>query len=500
MTLESYLTAAALAATVAAVVAGNIIWAILSNVLTSPIPPSVPGPFLARLTSKWILFVDMSGYRARTVDALHKKYGPVVRLAPNELSFSCREAIQPIYGTKSTCIKGPIYDYFGKRGLFQMKDAAEHRERQRRMAHIFSAGSLQQMEPLVQSVVERTVSAIEKTSGQVCDALHFCRMMALDVAGEVLMGKSFGAFDGQENAPIYVKHLDNAYPVWFIQGIVPLLYQLLKMLPIPALQKFMAAGDYVYKYGNDAFEEFLKLNGRTSNRRTLLTKLIAGNPETGAEPLPDADIITEISNLTFAAVDTTGNTGAYALYRLACHPDWQRKLQAEIRNSGARGTNFAYLTLQTLPVLNGVLMETLRLHPAQPSGPLRETTHPSTNIAGLNLPAKTLVSVQSYTTQRDPAYFPDPDQFNPGRWINADGTINPGTPELQDMMLVWGKGTRTCAGQYMATMELKILLARLMDQGGVALHGERTHADMEMTDHFVLIPKGHYCGLVFTRE
>jgi cytochrome P450 len=125
----------------------------------------------------------MSGHRARTVDALHKKYGPVVRLAPNELSFACQEAIQPIYGTKSTCVKGPIYDYFGKRGLFQMKDAAEHRERQRRMAHIFSAGSLQQMEPLVQSVIDRTVSAIEKTSGQFCDALHFCRMMGLDVAG-----------------------------------------------------------------------------------------------------------------------------------------------------------------------------------------------------------------------------------------------------------------------------------------------------------------------------
>lgn len=206
--------------------------------------------------------------------------------------------------------------------------------------------------------------------------------------GEVLMGKSFGAFDGQRNAPVYVKHLDNTYPVWFIQGIAPLLYQLLTIPPIPALQEFMAAGDYVYKYGNDAFDEFLKLNGRTSNRRTLLTKLIAGNPETGAEPLPDADISIEVSNLTFAAVDTTGNTGAYALYRLACHPDWQSKLQAEIRDSSARKTDFAYITLQTLPILNGVIMETLRLHPAQPSGPLRETTDPSTNIAGLNLPAK----------------------------------------------------------------------------------------------------------------
>jgi cytochrome P450 len=495
----------------------------------------------------------MSGNRARTVDALHKKYGPVVRLAPNELSFCCREAIRPIYGTGSTCIKGPVYDYFGKRGMFQMKDAAEHRERQRRMAHIFSAGSLQQMEPLVQSVIDRTVSAIEKRSAQACDALHYCRMMALDVAGnyvnpqrvimscgysarpltpvstgEVLMGKSFGAFDGQENAPVYVKHLDNAYPVWFIKGVAPLVYQILNMLPIKAVQDFLAAGDYVYKYGNDAFEEFLRLNGRTSNRRTLLTKLIAGNPETGVEPLPDADISTEVSNLTFAAVDTTGNTGAYALYRLACHPDWQEKLQTEIRTSPARETNFAYRTLQTLPILNGVLMETLRLHPAAPSGLVRETTAGSTNIAGLNLPAKvmptrrhssfpaltstsphtdlnpfcfqTLVSVQAYTTQRDPAYFPDPDKFDPSRWINADGTINPGTPELQDMMMVWGKGPRTCSGQYMATMELKILLARLMDRFQVALHGEKTHADMEMTDHFVLIPKGHCCSLIFTEE
>lgn len=314
-----------------------------------------------------------------------------------------------------------------------------------------------------------------------------------------------------------------------MKGVAPLVYRILKALPIEAVQEFLAAGDYVYKYGDDAFEEFLKLNGRTSNRRTLLTKLIAGNPETGAEPLPDAGISIEVSNLTFAAVDTTGTTGAYALYRLACHPDWQEKLQKEIRDSGAREAGFAYRTLQTLPILNGVLMETLRLHPIGPSGPSRGTTAPTTNIAGLNLPPRvtptpfpipgpsptstlhciadtdlfgcqTLVSVQPYTTQRDPAYFPEPDKFDPSRWINADGAINPGNPEVQDMMLVWGKGPRMCSGQYMATMELKILLARLMDRFRVALHGEQTHADMEMTDHFILIPKGHCCSLVFTKE
>lgn len=66
------------------------------------------------------------------------------------------------------------------------------------------------------------------------------------------------------------------------------------------------------------------------------------------------------------------------------------------------------------------------------------------------------------------------------------------------MMLVWGKGSRICLGQHMAIMELKILLARIIDMFEVRLAGEQTHADMEMTDHFTLIPKGKKCGLIFT--
>jgi hypothetical protein len=152
--------------------------------LFSPIPATVPGPLLARLTSKWILLVDLSGARAATVDALHKKYGPVVRLAPNELSFSSVECIKPIYGAGTTCIKSAAYDNFGKLGTFQMQDPEQHRQRQKRVAHIFAPSSLQQMEPLIQSVVGRVVSALEKRVGKTVDALHWCRMTALDVSGK----------------------------------------------------------------------------------------------------------------------------------------------------------------------------------------------------------------------------------------------------------------------------------------------------------------------------
>jgi cytochrome P450 len=106
--------------------------------------------------------------------------------------------------------------------------------------------------------------------------------------------------------------------------------------------------------------------------------------------------------------------------------------------------------------------------------------------------------MQAYTTQRNPTYFPQPDEFKPERWI-SNGAINPGTPEAREMMLVWGKGSRVCLGQHMAIMEIKILLATLIDSFEVQLEGAQTHSDMEMTDHFTLIPKGKKCGLVFTK-
>jgi cytochrome P450 len=105
--------------------------------------------------------------------------------------------------------------------------------------------------------------------------------------------------------------------------------------------------------------------------------------------------------------------------------------------------------------------------------------------------------MQAYTTQRDPAFFPEPEKWDPARWI-ADGAINSGTPEQREMMLAWGKGTRACIGQHMATIEVKVLLSRLAYQFEFKLEGEQTHDDMVMTDHFTLIPKGKRCGLIFS--
>ena len=58
---------------------------------------AVPGPKLAAVTRLWILYHDCKDRRTDTIVKLHRKYGPVVRLGPSEVSFTSTSAVKDIY-------------------------------------------------------------------------------------------------------------------------------------------------------------------------------------------------------------------------------------------------------------------------------------------------------------------------------------------------------------------------------------------------------------------
>ncbi len=56
-----------------------------------------PGPLLAKLSNAWLYAITFSGQRAFIIHSLHQRYGPVIRVAPNELSFASAAAAHDIY-------------------------------------------------------------------------------------------------------------------------------------------------------------------------------------------------------------------------------------------------------------------------------------------------------------------------------------------------------------------------------------------------------------------
>ncbi|KAE8380515.1 cytochrome P450, partial [Aspergillus bertholletiae] len=97
-----------------------------------------PGPLLARFTNLWRLFTFFGGQLHLTEQHLHDKYGHVVRVAPNWLSFSDLQDFDAIYGFNKSVEKDDFY-VFGRphdnrvRSIFALKADAEHRQRRRKV-------------------------------------------------------------------------------------------------------------------------------------------------------------------------------------------------------------------------------------------------------------------------------------------------------------------------------------------------------------------------------
>ncbi len=197
----------------------------VNNLVRTPLR-RVPGPLIAKLSKFWILAIELSGRRALYVHALHQRYGPVVRVGPNELSFATAAAARDIYvgispaasppqpasnekpsaaapssndgrpsaragsgaTTKAaaaaplkTCPKAALYD-LARPGVSSIRDEAAHRARLRRVGHSFSVALLPDMEPAIMEELGHMLDALEARQGGAVDMLHFFRMFSLDVS------------------------------------------------------------------------------------------------------------------------------------------------------------------------------------------------------------------------------------------------------------------------------------------------------------------------------
>jgi benzoate 4-monooxygenase len=137
---------------------------------------NVPGPFWAKFTDFWLVFVSGQGHRSEVVHELHKKYGPVVRIAPNHISIADPDALQAIYGHSTGTIKSNFYDAFVSiaRGLFTTRDRVEHTRKRKIVSHIFSPKNVAEFEPNVRLYVGQLIEqwdrfydrAVKGESGQ----------------------------------------------------------------------------------------------------------------------------------------------------------------------------------------------------------------------------------------------------------------------------------------------------------------------------------------------
>jgi cytochrome P450 len=184
----------------------------------------------------------------------------------------------------------------------------------------------------------------------------------------------------------------------------------------------------------------------------LLATLTHVRDEDGTS-LSDDELVGHTFTLFVAGHETTTNALAWATFLLAQHPRVNADLVDEL-DRALHGEPPSPEQLSSLPLLDGVVKETLRLMPPAAVG-LRETTA-SCELGGYALPEKATVFYSEFVTHRMPALYSEPDRFKPERWA----ALSPSTYEY----LPFAAGSHRCIGAEFAVQEMKVVLAMLVQR------------------------------------
>ncbi|KAJ4819798.1 Cytochrome P450 [Rhynchospora pubera] len=181
-------------------------------------------------------------------------------------------------------------------------------------------------------------------------------------------------------------------------------------------------------------------------------------------------IVDNCKNIYFAGFDTTAATATWCMMLLAVHPDWQSRTRAEVMDvCGTRPLDFDILT--KMKTLTMVIQETLRLFP--PASLVARETFRDIKIGTLHVPKNVNMWIPISTMHHDKSIWgPDADKFNPDRFANGIS----GSCKKPYVFMPFGIGARTCLGQNLAMVELKVILGLILSKFSFALAPEYQHS------------------------
>lgn len=191
-----------------------------------------------------------------------------------------------------------------------------------------------------------------------------------------------------------------------------------------------------------------------SNSQDLMGRLLVDSLKTG-NFLSDDDIASKIIGFMFAGFYPTSTTIAFLIKNLANYPVIYEKVlkeQLEIARSKEPGETLTWMDVQNMKYSWNVICETMRLTSPVP-GNFREVIT-DFNYAGFNIPKGWKVHWSLYATHKNPAYFPEPEKFDPSRFE--------GIGPAPYTFVPFGAGPRMCAGKELARIEMLVFLHNLV--------------------------------------
>jgi cytochrome P450 len=213
---------------------------------------------------------------------------------------------------------------------------------------------------------------------------------------------------------------------------------------------------------------------RNSNHNDVLTTLLHARDEDGTG-MTDIELVAQAYTLFVAGHETSSNALTWTLFLLSQHPQILADLRDELA-SVLHGDPPTVEQLAQLPLLERIVKESMRVLPPASYGS-RINTAP-VKLGPYVVPKNSIILFSHYLTHHMPELYPEPERFLPQRWEQI-------TPSLYEY-LPFGAGPRMCIGATFAMMEIKLVLATLLQRYGLML---APHARIDRSLKITLAPK-----------
>ncbi|CAG9975294.1 unnamed protein product [Clonostachys byssicola] len=443
-------------------------------------------PILSKIHGDQAAHGVYAGTSCLQLDRLHVKYGPIVRIGPDEVSVSDWRHLRTRYQAKSGVIKDArFYDPI-------RIDPAEHAARRKLSSSPDSLQSIAQLDPIIQKqsqiLVTRLLAQASASASGTADAYMLCGLYSLEVICQAGFAKEFTGPTATDDARHLLDLIDGSAAAFMYSASIPFASMLGPRLPGPIGASYRAFADW-QQASREMVDHFLQHSSEET--KYLLNPLSQSSDRFLNRKLAHNELVEEAKTYMFAGSGTTSTTLTYILYEISKpnHRHIQDRLYQEVRGlqegdiTGLRNNNY----------VNAVIKETMRLHPTIISTLPRLLTEPM-QLDNLCLPSGTIVGMQNWIHHRNPAVYPSPESFVPDRWLDA-------TVEMESSLTPFGVGRRNCIGQNLAWQELYWAIDSLMRAGvQLELGSQMGNWEMEKIDRFNIAPRGKRLMLAVTKS
>ncbi|KAL5356335.1 cytochrome P450 monooxygenase [Aspergillus floccosus] len=403
--------------------------------------------------------------------SLHRKYGDVVRVAPNELAFSHPDAWRDIMGHRTDGS-----DEMAKWAQFYRPaptptsvinaDRDEHSALRRQFSHGFSERAMRAQESVIAGYIDMLIERLHEKGGggvQAVDMTAWYNFTTFDIIGDLAFGRPFGCLEKSEYHPFIPLLLKSSRmgSVLFSLSFYPMLRSVVfAMIPKSLIRLF----EDHRKMSIEKLRDRMKLDGE---RHDLIEGLLRKKDEMDL----DMDQIEANANiLLIGGSETTATLLSGVTYFLLTNPKALSRLTEEVRTAFNSEADIDMQSVSRLPYMLACLNEALRMYPPVPTALPRVVPKNGARITGKFVEAGTPVAIYHWASYHREKYFTDPFSFNPERFLGNERFAN----DRFDMLQPFHVGPRNCLGRNLAYTEMRLILARVIYNFDMKLANDST--------------------------